>query len=97
MANKLIKQPNGKYAIFSTIVDNFTAYDMTEEEYIEYSLEIINKEYQQKIINIRHEAMRKIAFLNNRSNTLIEYNKCIETIKLLHGQQEVDKILISYD
>lgn len=32
MPSRIVKQPNGLYACFSTIVDNFTAYGMTQTE-----------------------------------------------------------------
>ena len=32
MATRVIKQPNGKYAIFSEVVDNFTFIDCSKEE-----------------------------------------------------------------
>lgn len=32
MAWRMVVQPNGKYARFSEVVDNFTDYDMTREE-----------------------------------------------------------------
>jgi hypothetical protein len=35
MANQIIKQPNGDYAIFSSVIDGFTHVDMTAEEIIE--------------------------------------------------------------
>ena len=35
MGKQIIKQPNGKYCIYSSIVDNVTHYDMTVEEIIE--------------------------------------------------------------
>ncbi len=35
MSRQIIKQPNGLYCIFSSIVDNVTMYDCTEEAIIE--------------------------------------------------------------
>ena len=35
MGRQIIKQPNGKYCIFSSIVGNVTHYNMTVEEIIE--------------------------------------------------------------
>ena len=35
MGLQIIQQPNGKFAIFSTVVDAFTVYDATEEEIIQ--------------------------------------------------------------
>lgn len=35
MAWRIVIQPNGKYARFSDVVDNFTDYDMTRDEAFE--------------------------------------------------------------
>jgi hypothetical protein len=35
MAWRIIKQPNGQYARFSEVVDNFTDYDLTRAEAVE--------------------------------------------------------------
>lgn len=32
MPSRIVRQPNGLYAVFSTVVDNFTFYGMTYEE-----------------------------------------------------------------
>lgn len=39
MPSLLLKQPNGKFAAFSSVSDYFVAYDMTEEEAIEFGVE----------------------------------------------------------
>lgn len=39
MGSFIVKQPNGKYARFSRVVDMVTDYDMTEEEYINLCVE----------------------------------------------------------
>lgn len=35
MPSYIVKQPDGKYAMFSTIVDDFTCGDMTEDEAVD--------------------------------------------------------------
>lgn len=39
MGSQIIKQPNGKYAVFSSIVDDFMFYDATPEDVIGYFVE----------------------------------------------------------
>lgn len=39
MAGFIAKQPNGLYCRYSSIVDNITHYNMTEEDYIELIVE----------------------------------------------------------
>lgn len=35
MGQQIIKQPNGKYAVFSSVVDGFTVFNATPDELIE--------------------------------------------------------------
>lgn len=53
MGNQIIKQPNGRYAVFNSVVDTFTVYDATIEELIEDAA----NEYRESIT----EGYRKIA------------------------------------
>ena len=52
MGQQIIKQPNGKYCLFSSIVDNVTYYDMTKEEIIEVWTEKAKKDFEEKVNNI---------------------------------------------
>jgi hypothetical protein len=36
---QIIKQPNGKYCMFSGVVDNITAYDMSRDDIVSFLLE----------------------------------------------------------
>lgn len=44
MAGFIAKQPNGLYCRYSSIVDNITHYNMTEEDYIELCVERAKEE-----------------------------------------------------
>lgn len=39
MPHYFVKQPNGKYAIYSTIVDDFLLFDATQQEAIDHELQ----------------------------------------------------------
>jgi len=52
MAHQIIKQPNGMFCIFSTIVDDFIKHNITEEEVVEYELKNIIEDESKKIRNI---------------------------------------------
>lgn len=39
MSNQIIKQPNGLYAIFSSVVDGFTYWNMTRQDIIDLWVE----------------------------------------------------------
>lgn len=44
MAGFIAKQPNGLYCRYSSIVDNITHHNMTEEDYIEFCIERAKEE-----------------------------------------------------
>ena len=44
MAGFIAKQPNGLYCRYSSVVDNITHYNMTEEDYIEFCVERAKEE-----------------------------------------------------
>jgi hypothetical protein len=83
MARKIIKQPNGKYCIFSTIVDHFIAYNMTKEEIIALRV----AEAQTKITE---EVVREINAIND-TNTDEPLNYALKCVKENHGTKEFYK------
>lgn len=58
MAHHFIKQPNGLYAIWSTVIDDFLLTDATPEEVVEYQI-------AQVIENERSEMERILKRLEN--------------------------------
>jgi len=52
MGRQIITQPNGKYCIFSSVVDNVTHYDMTPEEIIEEWTQEFKEEITEKVNKI---------------------------------------------
>jgi hypothetical protein len=73
MAHRLVKQPNGNYSIFSTIVDAFVLYDASEVELSDYYLERY-KEDLPRLIN------EKINFCHN------DPKETFQEIKNVHGK-----------
>ncbi len=47
--SQIIKQPNGKYCLFSSIVDHITHYNMTPEEIIEEDIKRARKEITKSV------------------------------------------------
>ena len=89
MGKQIIKQPNGKYCIFSSIVDNVTHYDMTVEEIIEdWANEAKNK--------IVEDVKNIIAKLENGEQPYYQftksYGKMLELIKEIHGNKESEEV-----
>lgn len=59
MAWRMVVQPNGCYARWSDVVDDFTAYDMTREEAVELCREELGREdAEQKVLRAEQDLTR---------------------------------------
>lgn len=89
MANQIIKQPNGKYCIFSSIVDNVTFYNMTEQD-------IINERVKEAKEKIENDVKETISKLNNGEKPYyqftLSFDDMIKEISDIHGKREANKI-----
>lgn len=74
----IARQPNGLLCCWSSVVDNITHYNMTEEEYIEYRAECAREEARLDLQNSRFvKPFSEI--LNKRNSDLIL--QCIGAIE----------------
>lgn len=79
MAWRIVRQPNGKYARFADPVDNFTHFDMTHEEAVEYCQDEIGlKAGETKVLRADEEPNR--------------WKDSLETIEAIHGIEERVKV-----
>jgi hypothetical protein len=89
MSRQIIRQPNGKYCIFSSIVDNVTHYDMSVEDIIE---EWAN-ESKNKIVE---DVKNIVSKLENNEQPYYQFTQSFDDmlslIKEIHGENESDKI-----
>lgn len=89
MGRQIIKQPNGKYCIFSSIVDSITHYHMEEQDIINEWVEESKKEIEKEVKEI-------ISDLNEGKKPYYQFTKSYEemlqTIKKNHGNKEVKEI-----
>ena len=96
----IVKQPNGKYARFSTIVDCITDYDMTEEDYIELCIERAKEEAEREARTILKNYIRPFDWVidyfapNNQSYSefieqLTEMGATEEQIKKVEESQKI--------
>jgi hypothetical protein len=84
MAQHIVRQPNGRYAIFSSIVDDFISYDATAEEcYAHFR--------QEAIINADRRTTRSLEIANTSETQFIDD---IRRIRSIHGDQQADESLI---
>ena len=73
MGRIIVTQPNGKHAIFSTIIDDFIVYDATKAELEEFLLN-----------DKRHEVE---IFVNTSIKNKNRLDECLETVKHVHGRE----------
>ena len=89
MAQQIIKQPNGKYCLFSTIVDNVTHYNMSKEEIVEAWTEHAKKEFERKVAAITEklDGDEKPYF-----QFTLSYEDMLKTIVDIHSDSEMKEI-----
>ncbi len=81
MARQIVKQPDGLYSVWSTIVDDFVYTDCTKEDLIQGFLE----EEKERIIDSVNRQLNDIEQGNTNQFTKT-YGECLKRIKELHGE-----------
>ena len=87
MGWQILKQPNGKYAVWSTIVDNFIIKNCTRDQLVEFYI-CSQREMIENSIDEKLERIEKGIKLN-LENTMED---CLRRIKIIHGKKEYDKL-----
>ncbi|MEK6829743.1 MAG: hypothetical protein AABY15_06505 [Nanoarchaeota archaeon] len=86
---QIIKQPNGKYCIFSSVEDNIIFCNMTPDE-------IIGVRTAEAKAKIEEEVARVIEGLESGDKPYhqftMSYDEMLETIEEIHGKGESKKI-----
>ena len=81
MGHQIIKQPNGLFAVWSTIVDNFILTDATPEELIEDEMKSRREDVEeqiQKIVKTLNECRRYRHFMT--------WDEAINWRDVIHGE-----------
>lgn len=78
MAWRIIQQPNGRYARFSEVVDNFTDYDLTRTEAVELC----------KGHGLKSETAEVKVRLAEQNPS--RYKGAMEIVRLIHGDDEAE-------
>ena len=86
MGRQIIKQPNGRYCIFSSIVDNITHYDMEENDVVELWVEEQRRDISSKV----REIIQSIESGGKPYHQFTKsYEDMINLIKEVHGESEM--------
>jgi 2-iminoacetate synthase ThiH len=82
MGRQIIKQPNGKYCIFSSVVNNIINYDMSPEDIIETWAEEAKKEITENVNHIIDE-------LNKGGKPYYQFTMTYEELKEIYLQLKI--------
>jgi hypothetical protein len=74
LARRIVKQPNGLFACWSTIVDDFIETDLTQEEYIEMRVHETSDAKRNELKRIFAEQMN-----------FMDYEEALQIKKEIHG------------
>jgi len=90
MSHQIIKQPNGLYAIYSSICDNFVFINATPDDIVECWLEEEKERIYIKIDKIiaKLEAGEKPYY-----QFTLTWDEACDSIKETHGKAELNQIL----
>lgn len=88
--SQIIKQPNGKYFLFSSVVDNVIAYDMNRQEIIDYMVEEKRKEIEYNVDKV----LKKLDQPDGKPYHQFTqtFDEVIEQIKEVHGEDEAEEV-----
>jgi len=93
MPQRVIKQPNGKLAVFSTIVDGFTIIDANYQEMIDYWIgELGEAEGTAKVQRGIDDDTTGICKTTKRDG-LNRWRDAIATIRFQHGDIEAERVI----
>lgn len=92
MAWRIVKQPDGKLARFSDVVDNFTVFDMTVNEAIEICREDLGTiDAQQKVQSGVDDIEPWTT--TKKGHGLSRWNDCLNSIVMVHGYEGLKETL----
>ena len=84
----IVKQPNGYYARFSSIVDNFTHINLTKEEAFDLCQDNVGRNEAKNKIQRADSDANPRSHQPRQGNGLQRWNECLERILMQHGEEE---------
>lgn len=83
MADQIVKQPNGKFLIFSSISDSVIGYNATPEELIEFKVKRAKERITEEVNNIVEKLNKGEKPYYQFTKT---YDEVLETVGFNHGK-----------
>ena len=90
MAWRIVRQPNGKLARFSDVVDNFTHMDLTRWQAVKLCRQYMASDEAVKKVQSGVDDIMPWGI--GWGNGLDRWNDCLETISMVHGREAVERI-----
>ncbi len=89
MSKQIIKQPNGKYCIFNSVVDNVTHFDCDNQKLIEIFVSENSDQIEKMVSDIVQKLDDcKLPYFQHSMN----YEKMIALIQVVHGVKEAERV-----
>jgi len=89
MGRQIIKQPNSKYCIFSSVVDSIVVYNCTKDEILEEQ----TTTYGVMVANSTERVFEQLeAGEKPYHQFTLSYSEMLEEIKLQHGEEEMNNV-----
>lgn len=96
MAWRIVKQPNGFYARFSDIVDNFTHMNMTEDEAHTLCRGFMGEDEARRKVRAGVEDWKPWTE-ENPGNGSERWDDSLETIQMVHGETGIEEVLAALE
>jgi hypothetical protein len=84
MPSRVVRQPNGLLAVFSTVVDDFTRMDLTESEALRWAREHMGRADAEA--KVRRGLDDENPWTGERGDGLSRWRDALETVRAVHGE-----------
>lgn len=92
MGWQIIKQPNGQYAVWSTGVDSFIAYDCSREELTEIYLDRLKRDYERDATERKSNVIKVCDDLDNDGKPYYQFTRSLEDcLRMMAANTSVEK------
>jgi hypothetical protein len=90
MGNQIIRMPSGKYAIWSSIVDDFVFVNATEQDIVDYYVE---KEIRQIRWDVGQKIIQLEAGKPSGNPFTLTWEEALQTMDEVHGKDRVTQFI----
>jgi hypothetical protein len=94
MPSRIVKQPDGLLARFSTVVDNFTHFGMTKEQAIEVCREDMGRtDAEAKVQRGLDDDLLGLGDQSRKNDGLNRWRDALKTIEAIHGKDMLAEVI----